>query len=602
MVFQRITKAVPAVTLSLAGLLYTAPASFAQQPNQALSDVPVFRVDVVEYAERVTKAVNYRHRGGSTKINFAGTPLLQRASGEAKVESKQGYIEIEVEFDELTPAQQFGPEYLTYVMWAITPEGRATNLGEVLLNGNRSKLDVTTELQSFSLLVTAEPYFAVTQPSDTVVLENVIRPDTLGKVEMVDAKFELLKRGSYVKNVKPGTLGARRPDAKTPLELIEAENAIHLARAAGAEEYARETLDKAVANFTQAEKYALQANNRKPAIMSAREAVQVAEDARLLTIERQEEARRTEERRAATERTNRANFAAAEASARATAEADARRIADANAQQASAQRATAEADRARAESDKARADAAAAQAALRADNEAQGRRAAEQATLRAEESARLSATAKAEADAARLAADQARAAAEAARAEAKMEADRLSKEREASETARAQAVQDREAAQKDAAELRGRLQQQLNVVLETKQTARGLIVNMSDVLFDVGKATLKPGAREKLARVAGIIQAHPDLSLQVEGHTDSTGSDETNQRLSLARAAVAREFLVSQGISSSSITATGFGESRPVATNDTATGRQQNRRVELVISGASISQSQPGNVNTAAAR
>ncbi len=156
-------------------------------------------MSVVEYVERTTKAVNYRHRGGATKIDFEGTPLLKKANGEAKVESKQGYIEIEVEFDDLTPATQFGPEYLTYVMWAITPEGRATNLGELLLNGSRGKLNVTTELQAFSLLVTAEPYFAVSQPSDVVVLENVIRPDTAGKVEFVDAKFELLKRGIYTK-------------------------------------------------------------------------------------------------------------------------------------------------------------------------------------------------------------------------------------------------------------------------------------------------------------------------------------------------------------------------------------------------------------------
>jgi outer membrane protein OmpA-like peptidoglycan-associated protein len=584
------------VTISLVGSLLLIPACFGQQPAQQAAesvDTPIFRVNVVEYAERTTKAVNYRHQSGATKIDFEGTPLLKKANGEAKVESKQGYIEIEVEFDDLTPATQFGPEYLTYVMWAITPEGRATNLGEVLLNGNRSKLDVTTELQAFSLLVTAEPYFGVTQPSDTVVLENVIRPDTKGKIELLDAKFELLKRGSYVKNVQPGTLGARRADKQTPLELIEAENAIHLARAAGAEQYAKDTLDKAIANFTQAEKYASQANNRKPAIMSAREAVQIAEDARLLTIERAEEARRTEERRASIARTNQANLAAAEASARATAEAEARRIADANAQQAAAQRVIAEAE-------KARADAAAAQASLRAESEAQARRAAEESAQRNAEAARVASIAKAEADAARLAADQARAAAEVARAEAKLEADRLAKEREAAEAARAQAVQAQEAAQKDAAELRGRLQQQLSLVLETKQTARGLIATMSDVLFDVGKSTLKPGAREKLAKVAGILVAHPDLTLQLEGHTDSTGSDELNQRLSEARAASARDFLVSQGINSASITAKGFGKTRPVATNDIAAGRQQNRRVELVISGASISQTQSGAVNTAA--
>jgi outer membrane protein OmpA-like peptidoglycan-associated protein len=592
---------VPAVTLSFAGFIYTAPASLAQQVQNPvdIGETPVYRVDVVEYVDRTTKAVNYRHQSGATKIDFEGTPLLTKANGEAKVESKKGYIEIEVEFDDLTPATQFGPEYLTYVMWAITPEGRATNLGEVLLSGNRGKLNVTTELQSFGLLVTAEPYFAVSQPSDVVVLENVIRKDTAGKVEMVDAKFELMKRGTYVKNVKAGSLGARKADAKTPLELIEAENAIQLVRAAGAEQYAKDTFDKAVQQFTLAARYASENNNRKPAIMSAREAVQTAEDARLITLQRQEEARLTEERRIATERTNQANLAATQAAARATAEAEARRIADSNAERAAIERGRAEADRARAEADRvkadadrARADAAAAQAATRADAEAQARRQAEEASQR-------SALAKAEADTARQAADQARAAAETARMEASREADRLAKEREAAETARAQAVQAQEAAQKDAAELRGRLQQQLNAVLETKQTARGLIVNMSDVLFDVGKSTLKPGAREKLAKVAGIVMAHPDLSLQLEGHTDSTGSDETNQRLSESRASSTREFLVSQGIQAANITSKGFGETSPVAPNDNAAGRQQNRRVELVISGASISQNNNSGAATA---
>src|SRR6478735_12588769 len=146
-------------------LLAGAAPAFAQAPAQQTTlqpgQTPVYKVNVVEYVQRSTKAVNYQHRGGATKIDFEGTPLMPKANGEAKVESKQGYMEVEVEFDDMKPASQFGPEYLTYVMWAVTPEGRATNLGEVLLNGNRSKLDVTTELQAFSLVVTAEPYFAV---------------------------------------------------------------------------------------------------------------------------------------------------------------------------------------------------------------------------------------------------------------------------------------------------------------------------------------------------------------------------------------------------------------------------------------------------------
>ncbi|MEO8126454.1 MAG: OmpA family protein, partial [Bryobacteraceae bacterium] len=204
------------------------------QSNQVvtLDRQPIYKITVVS---RTAKAINYRHRGGATKINFEGTALLPKSHGEAKVESKQGYIEIEVEFRNLEPATKFGPEYLTYVMWGISPEGRAVNLGEVLLNGTSSKLDVSSELQSFGLIVTAEPYFAVTQPSDVVVMENVVRPDTRGKVEEIDAKYELLQRGQYVFNVdksqiKPYNLS----DTKVPLELYEARNAVQIARWSGA--------------------------------------------------------------------------------------------------------------------------------------------------------------------------------------------------------------------------------------------------------------------------------------------------------------------------------------------------------------------------------
>src|SRR4051794_32140662 len=185
---------------------------------------PIYKVTVVS---RTAKAINYRHRSGATKINFEGTALLPKSHGEAKVESKQGYIEIEVEFRNLEPATMFGPEYLTYVMWAISPEGRAKNLGEVLLNGTSSKLDVSSDLQAFGLIVTAEPYYAVTQPSDVVVMENVVRPDTLGKVEEIDAKYELLQRGQYVFNVDKSRIKHfDLTDAKVPIELYEARNAV----------------------------------------------------------------------------------------------------------------------------------------------------------------------------------------------------------------------------------------------------------------------------------------------------------------------------------------------------------------------------------------
>ena len=516
--------------------------------------VPVFRVTVVG---RTTPAVNYRHRAGATRVDFRGTPLLPDANGEAKIESKQGYIEVEVEFDDLSPATKFGPEYLTYVMWAITPEGRATNLGEVLLNGSRSKLNVTTELQAFGLVVTAEPYFAVSQPSDVVVMENVVRPDTRGAVDVVDAKYELLKRGTYLLSSNPRDLPARQLEPDVPLELYEARNAVHFARIAGADEYAVDTFQKASGLLAKAEEMYDKDRGRRATIGVAREAAQAAEDSRLIALQRREAEIVARDRRLTLER---------EAAAR-SAEANALR----RAREQEQQRALAENDRRRAEEQL--------RAAERSAEEAAARAARERTSLETE---RL------ETERRRAEAEAARVAAERAKAEAEASVQKLAAERADAE-ARAQAAQQSAAqAERERAELREKLQQQLNIILETRESARGLIVNMSDVLFDTAKATLKPGAREKLARVAGVLLAYPGLEITVEGHTDSVGTDKYNQDLSERRAASVRGYLVSQGIPRETIEAMGFGESRPVVTNDTASGRQQNRRVELVIAGEPI--------------
>src|SRR6185436_2487362 len=252
--------------LTVCGVL---AAQSAQAPNptqrpmpvNAGDTMPIYRVTVVA---RTMKAINYNHRSGATKIDFRGTALLPKAHGEAKVESKQGYIEIEVEFRELQPATAYGPEYLTYVMWAITPAGRAMNLGEVLLNGTNSKLNVTTEMQSFGLVVTAEPYFAVTQPSDVVVMENSVRKDTIGAIEEMDAKYELLQRGQYTLNVNPSEIKPLKLDKRTPLELYEARNAVQIARWAGAEKYAADTFQKAKLGLQNAEGYLTGKSGKKP--------------------------------------------------------------------------------------------------------------------------------------------------------------------------------------------------------------------------------------------------------------------------------------------------------------------------------------------------
>jgi|HubBroStandDraft_6_1064221.scaffolds.fasta_scaffold80744_3 outer membrane protein OmpA-like peptidoglycan-associated protein len=517
-----------------------------QQTVENVGATPIYRITVVA---RTTKAINYHHRSGSTKIGFRGTALMPDARGEAKVESKQGVIKIDAEMERLGPATQFGREYLTYVMWAITPEGRATNVGEVLLNHDgKTKLDATTELQSFGLIVTAEPYFAVTQPSDVVVMENFVRTDTTGTIEEVDAKYELLQRGQYVLNVKPGEFRERALNSKVPLELYEARNAVEIARFTGAEQYANDTYQKAVVGLENAEGYLIGKAGKKPIGTVAREAVQMAEDARIITVKKIEEEQLATERRVGAER-------------QATAESETAAALSA-------------ADRARREAEQARLSALESAERLKREND------------------RSTAAAQAEADRLRAEADRLKQESDARLLAANTETDRLKQENEAQRIA-SQAELDRAAKEKAQAEaertqLRADLLLQFNAILETRDTARGLIVNMSDVLFDTAKFSLRPVAREKLAKVAGIISGHPGLRLAVEGYTDSVGGDDYNQKLSEHRGESVRDYLTKEGVAGNSVTSQGFGKAAPVASNDTAAGRQRNRRVELVVSGEII--------------
>ncbi len=558
--------------------------------RMAAGGAPVYRVTVTS---RTAKAISYQHRSGSTNIDFRGSDLLPTARGEAKVESKQGHIQIEASFEELQPATKNGAEYLTYVLWAITPEGRAANLGEILLNGGtKSKLNVSTDLQVFALVVTAEPYFAVRQPSDLIVMENVVRPDTKGKIEEVDAKYELLKRGEYQRLANPLALKA---DRKTPLELYEARNAVQIARAEGADRFAVETFQKAEKSLAEAEAYQNRNAGRKSVAMTAREAVQTAEDSRALAVKRQDDDALTAERQKSTERTARAESGEANAQAetdrvkrqaetsRLAAQADSERLTrEKNAQmEASA----AEAARVKQENDSRMAAAGTEADRLKAENDARSTAAgAEASRLQAENDARTAASA--------TEADRLKAENDARTAASATEADRLKAEND-TQRAASQAQLDSAARltarlQAEKVELRVLLLSQFNAILQTRDTSRGLIVNMSDVLFDTGKSTLRPGAREKLAKVAGIVSGHPGLRLDVEGYTDSVGGDAYNQELSEHRGESVREYLTNQGMAGSSVSSKGFGKNQPVASNDTAEGRQQNRRVELVISGEVI--------------
>jgi outer membrane protein OmpA-like peptidoglycan-associated protein len=511
-------------------LLAASPATYAQEPNptsQAPSPesnriseqngIYIYRVKVVEHT---LDCVNYLHRSGSTTIGFQGTPLLAGAKGEAKVTSERGGITIEARFDGLTPANGFGKEYLTYVLWAISPDGRAQNLGEVLPAGTKNNIRVTTAFQSFGMIVTAEPYFSVSEPSDMVVVQNVIRHDqTSGVLEAVNANYFLLPRGTYAETAGSHTIANPiTRNEHSPLELYEADNALRIAQDSGADKYAPEIMKQAQLDLQNAS--AMDSNkhrDEKMEITDAREAVERAEDARIASLRKQ-----AAEEKAAT-------IAA---------------------------------------KDQAQADAAQSQ-----QQAAQSQQQAAQSQMQAQE-------AKLQAQQAQLQADQAQA------AKAQADAARAQAEAEAAE-ARAKAAEANKSAE-SAEAVREKLRQQLNSVLATSETARGLIVNMSDVLFNTGQYTLKPATQVSLAKVAGILLAYPGLTVQVEGYTDSVGSDAFNQTLSDKRSETVKNFLVTQGVPSNNITSKGFGKNDPVADNSTASGRSQNRRVNMVVSGDAI--------------
>ena len=508
----------------MASVLCTFPA-MAQNPDANAGGVPIFRVTVVE---RNMKAINYAYRTGPTLIDFRGTVLLAKAKGEATVESKQGRTEIDARFENLTSPQGFGLEYMTYVLWAITPEGRALNLGEIVPNSsNKASLHVTTDLKAFGLIVTAEPYSAVRQPSDVVVAENQVREDTIGKIEEVNAKYELLPRGHYTWNVsnqlKAEVANAPRVSMRkyeALLEIYQAQNAIAIARNAGADRYATNTFAKAQALLTEAEQ--LNANKNVDShrvVDSAREAAQTAEDAHVIAERHKQEDQ----------------------------------IALANSQVAAAEQAKAAAN-----SEVERAQAAAASAQAQLESERAARQRAEADATAAQERAR-----QAEADAQVSRASAMATAAAAAADAAKQHTQKVDTE--------SQKV-----------DLRIQLLEQLNGALTTRDTAWGLLATIPDREFS--GVSMRGTPSDQFRRIVQVVNSHPGLRVVVEGHSDGPSTE----GLASKRAGVVRDMLVNCGLSPSLVEVRSMGNSRPLGSNSTESGREENRRVEIVISGDPI--------------
>jgi outer membrane protein OmpA-like peptidoglycan-associated protein len=481
-------------------------------------------------AQRTTLAIRYQE-GRTTEIRLDGTSASPRVRGKAKVEAKRGTAAIEVELDEVGPASSFGPYYATYVLWGITPEGRTNNLGELPWKGDK-KLRATLPIQRFGLLVTAEPYGAVTQPSPRVIAENRLKEG-----ESVASTGEITYEGDDGGLYSEGSTAEAAFDSKTPTPVVAARLSVKVAERADAGTYARGELTQATEKLAQMEvAFKTKPNNEGAWGSFARETARLAQAARTNAGSRRAQVALVEERQQQMKTLEKAK-------------ADA----DAAAQAARLERERAETERKAAE----RAMAEQRSAAAEAERAKQAATSAQQQALAAKE----------EAVTAQQQAEQARAAQQAAYDQA---------------TA---AMREAQQATAERDKVRQQLEQSLSAILETTRSARGLVVNLGDVLFDTGKATLRPEAREKLSRLTGVLLAYPAAyTVEVEGHTDSTGSDELNNRLSQARAESVRDYVISGGIRSDRFIGTrGFGKTRPVAGNDTSEGRQRNRRVEIVI-------------------
>lgn len=497
-----------------AALILPAAIVVAQTEDKADRNVPIYQVTVIQ---RTVKAINYEYRSGPTGIDFTGTVLLPHSKGDAIVESKQGRTEIEAHIEGLKSPQQFGRDYLTYVLWAITPDGRPHNLAEIVpSHSDKATLRATTDLQAFALIVTAEPYSAVRQPSDVVVLENQVRPDTIGTIEEVNAKYDLLRRGPSTVQAPGGAVAPNGPNVSTHefealTELYEAQSAVNMAAGAQGDKYAPEIFARAQTMLQNAQQLHASKADYRRVVQSAREAAQTAEDARLIAERRTQEAEL--QAKAAELSAAQAQLAAAETARKSEAE-------RAQAALATAQEAQAQAADAQAEADRRAREAAEAQA-----------RAAQESAARA-------------------------------RVEAQSKAPSVTDQRQRT--------------------LRATLLVTLKQTLPTLDTGRGLVVTLPDSAFRGG--ALRDEFSKPVMQVAATLAAQPGLHVAVQGYSDRGDQESVCQE----RADSVRRILEMAGMGRGTVSAEALGDSRPLTSNSTEQGRLQNRRVEMVISGAPI--------------
>jgi outer membrane protein OmpA-like peptidoglycan-associated protein len=499
-------------------------------------------------ADAQLAAVQYPE-GSSVDVKFAASNRVAPAQAEASIKFKSGQARIEIEYKNLPPAILFGGDVTSYVVWTVARDGHAENIGELAVRDPKGDGEFRSSLKEFGLLVTAEPYPLVWKPSDLVCFTSLAPP-------VKKARSTMATVPGLVSAAVPGNqqIGGMRYTGAEPLEVVQAQAVLDQARHMGAEKYAPDAIRDAGITLAQATN-SFNAGKKKQGIDFA---------GRSLTLS--STALRDTERRLAEE---------------AAAAAEAKRVAEMQALEQSKQQAQQQAAAAEQQAMAAREQALAArEQALQAQQQLatlqQQAQQAQQEAAAAEQRAAAAGLSAEAADAARRDAEEARKRAESLTAEVAAQAAVLE-----SQKAKLQAENDR--LMKERNDLAAKLTNALSTVAQITTTARGVVVNLPDILFDINKATLKSDAQVALAKLAGIVSLFPNINLRIEGYTDSTGSDELNDRLSRDRAASVRSFLVSQGIGGDRMTTEGYGKRYPIADNSTVQGRAKNRRVEIIL-------------------
>jgi len=477
--------------------------------------------------------------GKPVDINFSRTSRApSRAAMQGSLLYDNGKTAVKLDFQKMEPAILFAGDISAFVLWAVTLDGSAENLGEVIADKKNASgsLQGYTGKKVFALMVTAEPFATVTRPTELVLFVS----GEIGGMNIQNTSFSFTNFSTDYKPALDSISGIQYNDP-TPAAVKQAKKAIELAKKLDAAAVNPKAMDGATVAFGKA---MAAAGNKKVMADQARVAAQLAAQAIKDTIRVNE--------------------------AKAAAEAEAKRLAE---------------------------KATLVERATTAEGESQ-RSAQELKEVQIQREALASETKNlalltvkltVEKDAIAAERDTVKADRDAVKADrdaVKAERDAVKAERDAVKADRDKVSADREAMKKERDDLAGMLKGALSSVADTTETARGVIVSLSGILFDVGKATLKPASQLSVAKLAGILMVFPNMNLSIEGYTDSTGSSDLNMRLSADRARSVYEFLMGQGISNSRMRYQGFGLDNPVAPNDTETNRAKNRRVEVVLTQA----------------